>query len=383
MLDRVVRFFASLKLTVVCLAFAVLLVFLGTIAQADEGLYKAQSRYFRSLLIYWSPAGADWKVPVFPGGYLVGGLLILNLVTAFADRLRSVRGRFGLLTVHLGLILLLLGQFATDLLSVESHLRLTTGEPKNYSESGSQTELAVIDTSHPEADEVYPVAESLLARGQDIRVPELPFIIKVKKYWVNSRLENRPKEGASAPPVASQGVGPEILVQAAPPAVKMDERNLPAAVIELATPEGSLGTWLVALVLNDPQLVTVKGKTYTLQLRPTRYYKPYTITLLKFTHDKYPGTDIPKNFSSRVRVERPDTGEDREVLIYMNNPLRFGGETYYQSGYDERDPRVSILQVVRNPGWLTPYLSCLLVGLGLTIQFASHLIEFVKQRRSA
>ncbi len=59
-----------------------------------------------------------------------------------------------------------------------------------------------------------------------------------------------------------------------------------------------------------------------------RYYKPYSIKLLAFNHDFYPGTDIPKNFSSRIHLTDPATGEDRDVLIYMNNPLRYHGETY-------------------------------------------------------
>jgi cytochrome c biogenesis protein ResB len=68
--------------------------------------------------------------------------------------------------------------------------------------------------------------------------------------------------------------------------------------------------------------------------------------LKEFNHDRYPGTEIPKNFSSRVLLNRPDTGERREVLIYMNNPLRYWGETYYQASFD-RDDQGSILQVVR------------------------------------
>ncbi len=383
MLERLLRIFSSLRLTVVCLALAALLVFLGTIAQVEQGLYNAQARYFRSLLIYWTPQGADWKVPVFPGGYLIGGLLLINLVTSLAARLGQVRGKVGLLLAHVGVILLLLGQFATDLLSVESHMRIKEGQAMNYSESGSETELAIIDTSSPEADEVYPIGERLLARQSRIDVPGLPFAVLVKKYYPNSRVQNRAGEAASQPPAATHGFGAQLVLQPAPPVVRMDARNLPAAVLELATPEGPLGTYAVALVIDEPQEVKVKDKTYTLQLRSTRYYKPYSISLLKFSHDKYQGTEIPKNFSSRVRLHRPDTGEEREALIYMNNPLRYAGETYYQSGYDERDPSVTILQVVRNPSWLTPYLSCLLVGLGLLIQFGSHLADFAKQRRNA
>jgi cytochrome c biogenesis protein ResB len=65
--------------------------------------------------------------------------------------------------------------------------------------------------------------------------------------------------------------------------------------------------------------------------------------LLEFKHDIYPGTDIPKNFSSRVLLEQPQSGEKREVLIYMNKPLRYAGETFYQASYDQ-DNRGTILQ---------------------------------------
>src|SRR6266542_483106 len=118
-------------------------------------------------------------------------------------------------------------------------------------------------------------------------------------------------------------------------------------------------------------------------MRPLRFYTPFSLELLKFTHQKYIGTDIPKDFASLVRVRNPKSGEDREVRIYMNNPLRYDGETFYQSGYDENDPRVTILQVVRNPGWLTPYLACTLVSLGLIYHFVMHLVDFALKRRSA
>jgi hypothetical protein len=113
-----------------------------------------------------------------------------------------------------------------------------------------------------------------------------------------------------------------------------------------------------------------------------RFYKPFTVHLLEFKHDKYPGTDIPKNFSSRVRLQRPATGEDREVLIYMNNPLRYAGETYYQASFDP-DDHGTVLQVVHNPSWLTPYFSCVLVGIGLMTQFSSHLIDFAGKRKAS
>jgi hypothetical protein len=83
-----------------------------------------------------------------------------------------------------------------------------------------------------------------------------------------------------------------------------------------------------------------------------------------------------------VALNRPDTGENRETLIYMNNPLRYAGETFYQSGFDP-DNQGTILQVVHNPSWLTPYFSCVLVGFGLIVHFAMHLLGFTLKRRTA
>ena len=66
----------------------------------------------------------------------------------------------------------------------------------------------------------------------------------------------------------------------------------------------------------------------------------------------------------------------------MNNPLRYDGATFYQSQMSE-DGGSSTLQVVRNPGWLTPYAACILVALGLGTQFTIHLVGFVSKRRNA
>ena len=69
-----------------------------------------------------------------------------------------------------------------------------------------------------------------------------------------------------------------------------------------------------------------------------------------------------------VRVEDPGLHEDREVLIYMNHPLRHRGLTFYQASFGMND-KLSVFQVVRNPGWRLPYAACALVSLGLAVHF--------------
>jgi len=379
-LNRLINFFASLRLTVVCLALALVLVFWGTLAQVDLGLYKAQNEFFRSFIIYWGPKGTAWRIPVFPGGYLIGGVLLLNLIASQLRRLTFTASKVGLWMVHVGLILLLLGQLLTDLLSRASTLHLRDGESRNYSETDREAELAIIDASDPDADKVVAIPQGVLASEKSIRPGDLPFTLRVKQFFGNSLVANRAADAAQ-PPAATQGIGPSATVQGLPHVTEMDKRDVPSAVVEIETPQGSLGSWLVSEYVEQPQSFTCNNRTYRLAMRPHRLYKPYSIQLLKFQHDVYPGTDIPKNFSSRVLLHHPQTGEKREVLIYMNNPLRYAGETFYQSGFDP-DNKGTILQVVHNPSWLTPYLSCVMVGVGLIIQFATHLFGFTFKRRT-
>jgi hypothetical protein len=264
-------------------------------------------------------------------------------------------------------------------------MAIEEGDQKNYSESGRASELAIVDLSDPEANFVVAIPQDALGRNKEIKHPSLPFTVKVQSYYENA---NPKLEGT------------KLAFNQEPFQVAMNKRNIPAATVEIVTDEGSKGSFAVSNWQTEKQLVglmaesfnrsfhtgmiepgkfTYKGKPYEVTMRPVRYYKDFTVQLLDFTHDRYQGTEIPKNFSSRVRLKNAETGEDREVLIYMNNPLRYGGETYYQGGFEPGDT-VSILQVVKNPSWLTPYIACVLVSLGLVVQFMYHLIGFAKKR---
>jgi hypothetical protein len=154
---------------------------------------------------------------------------------------------------------------------------------------------------------------------------------------------------------------------------------VPADLASGATPI-SLGRWLVSDALGAPQRFSWMNRTWQLVMRPARYYKPYSVTLQKFTHEQYAGTQIPKNFASRVTLIDPERSTNRDVLIYMNHPLRYRGETFYQAGF-QNDDSATILQVVHNPSFLAPYVACVIVAVGLLFQFGYHLVGFGRQRR--
>ena len=377
-----VKFFTSLRVTVVLLALSIILIFAATLDQVNLGIWAVQEKYFRAFIVIWNYKG--FPIPVFPGGYFIGGLLLINLLASHVYRFKFAWKKSGILLTHAGLILLLLGELMTGLWQQEYQLRLDQGQTRNYSESSRYNELAVTDATDPDYDQVVAIPEERLKDRDEVQHERLPFRIVTRAYYPNAAVQMREELGnTSAPPPATRDIGARLAIIPIPVTYKENERNLPAAVVELLGPSNvSLGTWVVSTMLVQPQTFEYAGRTWRLALRFERAYKPYSLTLLKFSHDRYVGTEIPKNFASKVRLHSADGHTDREVLIYMNNPLRFDGLTFYQAGFDNNDT-TTVLQVVKNPSWLIPYIACALMGLGLLIQFGIHLFAFVGKRRRA
>jgi hypothetical protein len=378
-----VDFFTSLKLTVVLLALSIVLIFWATLAQVKLGVWGVQEHFFKTFFVLQKIPGTDIPVPVFPGGYFIGGLLLINLVAAHIHRFKFTWTKAGIQLTHAGLILLLIGELFTGLWQEEFQLRLDEGQTKNYSESFRDQELAITDTTNPDFNDVVVVPDSILAKQGEVQHPQLPFHVAVRAYYPNAVPQTKAQTTNDIVPPATMGFGQEFTVVPLPLTYRQDQANLGAALVELIGPNGSLGTWLVsAHPFVRPQPFEYAGRQFTLSLRFARNYKPFALTLEELRHDVYPGTDIPKNFSSRVRLTTPDGREDREVLIYMNNPLRYAGLTFYQYQMDSANG-YSVLQVVRNPSWLLPYVSCVLMGLGLLIQFGLSLSRFIAKRYAA
>ena len=384
------KFLTSLRLTVVCLAFSVLLIFFGTLSQVDEGLWRAQKIWFESYVVVWQHLqlfGLKFVIPIFPGGNLIGYTLLAGLIAAFIHRFTWRWDKLGIHLTHGGVILLLLGQLLTQKFAIESYIEFKEGETKDYAEHHLHNELAFIRDTGDGREEVVVIPESMVKAGAEIRHEKLPFTVRVKEHGVNCQLRRRGPV-VDGPAIATQGAGTQLVVEPRAEAKDMDSRNLPYAYIELLEGGKSLGTWLVTpwlpLLGSAPQVVEAGGQKLRTELRFERFYQPFEMTLLKTSNEIYRGTDIPKNFRSRVRVVDARTRETREVDIYMNHPLRYAGLTFYQArmGRDQDDPQrgTSALQVVRNPSWLAPYVGVFVVAFGMYFQFRQHLLKFLGKR---
>lgn len=397
---------ASLRLTVVLLAVSTVLVFLGTLAQMNSGNWTVVDRYFYS---YWvkvdfallvqfaqkfditgtippSAKAAGWFP--FVGGFTLGALLLVNLLAAHLVRFKLTWRRFPVILLHAGIALLLVNEIVTRELAVEQRMQIPEGGSAHYAYDIRNCELAFVDRTDPAEDRVVVVPGKRLARGGRIEDPQLPVDIEVVRYYPNALLDE-PKPGAENPATAGTGLKAVVAPQDETSGVDTQQgADLPAAYVTLfkkGTNE-AIGTYLVsvyATLLDLNQAVEAGGAPHDLSLRFTRYYKPYTVSLVKFRFDRYVGTEVAKNYSSQVILDDPGEGVREETTIAMNEPLRYRGETFYQADFDHKTEKATVLQVVQNPGWLLPYAACIVVGVGMVWHFGLGLAAFVRRRTAA
>jgi len=241
-IDYILTPLASLKLTVALMAASMVLIFAGTWAQIDTGIWAVLEEYFRTayvaiplsvflprdpeLLEQWALLGQLAKVSVpWPGGFLLGPLLLVNLLAAHILRFKikaagsqlvfglvalaiaiavivvfhlshlpqkttAVLGEYwviavgfifylplfisvailfyqrcGIILIHAAIILLIAGEGVTAAAAAESMMPIYNNETINWTHDIREYELAVIDPDHPETG---PEEDHVIVVPQDI-----------------------------------------------------------------------------------------------------------------------------------------------------------------------------------------------------------------------
>ena len=364
MYKKIINSLSSLYITLFSLFGLFILTFIATLAQVDMGIFEAKKYFFEGVFVYL-PVG-NFNIPIFFSGYTLGVIMLINLCCAHFKRFVFKWSKIGIWLTHIGLIILIIGSGIISSYTIESQLSLEEGQSKNYTQSVILNELVVLESIDDENDRVFSFPESFLAEYSALVDPDLPFSIEPISYFENSTIGRVP-EGIQS--IASQGLGSEMIVTPRPKSFNDKERNMPSAHLEVFYNNQSLGVWTVsALLAVEQSLGQINGKNYRIALRPKRYYLDFNIKLNEFSHDKYIGTETPKNFSSLVELTDKTGSFLESFLIYMNHPLRYDGKTFYQASFGKEDT-LSVFQVVENPGWLLPYISSIIMSLGLLIHF--------------
>jgi len=324
---------------------------------------------------------------------LVSGVLLAGLILLFGHRGGNV-------LIHLGIALIMVGQFVFGDQQREERIMLFEGQRTSAAVQIDIVELAVIDTTLADKNRTFafdhPLLEASLRKGTFLSDKSLPFEIRVDRYMVNSNFVSRrsdPKLSQEASDLI--GLPPEVaLVEKEKSGGAKSDMNIASAYLSIREKKSSkeLGRFAVTQFLNDPLIrptpilnkIDSDGRSFELALRFRRNLKPFSVELQNVVLEQYTGTAIPKDYSSYVRITDEDGSTLQEGRIWMNSPMRFRGETFYQSSYSsaESSPfgvEQSSLQVVTNAGWLIPYVSCVLVGLGMLAHFGITLTRFASR----
>ena len=130
-----------------------------------------------------------------------------------------------------------------------------------------------------------------------------------------------------------------------------------------------------------PQKITVNNLNFTIAYGSKTMKLPFAIKLNDFILEKYPGSNSPKSFTSRLTLTSPEEAFDYKV--FMNNVLDYGGYRFFQSSYDEEDGvEKTILSVNHDKlGTWTTYVGYILLFAGLLIMLMSPKTFFGKQRK--
>ncbi|QEG23965.1 cytochrome c biogenesis protein [Mariniblastus fucicola] len=285
----------------------------------------------------------------------------------------------GIVLLHLGVVGLMANELYVTYTNEETRMQFVEGESTSVATDIRATEFVILDQSDPEFDEMVAIPESMLKSGELIQDERLPFSIRCLKFYDNARVDR-----ASAPNKDIKGMGRMVDIVELPPSVS-DQVDFAAARIELLSKSGeSLGTWKVSQMLREfADTVSVGDKDYRIGLRFKSEYKPYALKLNDVKAEYYTGTSTPKWFSSNVELVDLETNSSSEHEIWMNNPLRYDGETFYQASYDASGgEEMSALQVVKNRGWMIPYICCMFTVVGLAGQFGSSLLAWLKKNKA-
>jgi len=331
-----------LRVSVLLLSLLALIVLAGTLHQAAHSVEDARARFYDSWI------ASIGSVPVPGGRSLFAALSLCSLASmALTPTLR----KGGLLLIHLGLILLFAGVFQMSLFSRESFVALAEGEQTRLSVDPREYELVA---GLPDSENAYGIPLKRLRPGSIVPIPEVGLAFHVERVYPHSRVVS-PLEGRDGFTVEPESPPPRA------------EEARPGLV---GTLEGAAGRLYLYGGATAPTPLETAGGTLHLTLRRIRHMLPFTVELVKFDRDLYPGGEIARGFSSVVAFR--DERADRRVVVAMNRPARHRGYAFYQSswGTDPDGREVSVLEVVRNPARSLPYLAFALTVSGMALHYA-------------
>ena len=368
-LHNIYKIISNPKIFVYTVLWLMVLVFFGTIAQKDIGLYASQMKYFSTyyfILFDYIP---------LPGGRLTLIIMTVNLASSLFKKNLWKMKKVGVIILHIGGLLLLVGGGVTAQFSSEGNMVINEGENVDFVDDYHRMELCLVNISLEDSLEYIVFDDELLSEGQIINYERLGVKIEIISRIENTRIQNRVTLGDS---IYKGFLKDFVLLPKEPD--KENTQNRPSIIFRVrGSDNNSDGIYGLFLGQRDLDIFDFKENQYFTEFRRERSYLPFSIELLDFKKVLHPGTNVAKSFSSEINLI--ESKVPRRVLIQMNEPLRHQGYTFFQASFiEELDGEATVLAVVKNYGRLFPYISSIIMSIGLLVHLMVNLPKMIKKK---
>lgn len=336
--------FASLNLFFWSMIWIMIITTLGTIEQKNIGLFAAQEKYFSSMYFTF------YGIPL-PGGGTVLTILTIGLFSQLAFNTKyHVKRKLGVVLTHIGAAILLIGSYITYFFAVEGSVIIKEGQVEDSIQDYKKHEIVIIDSNHT------PLFSSPLVKGNNPRIINQQITLTRITPYLNCLIHEN-----SAP--KDQEIGFARLFR-----FSQDQTEKSQEICSEIEFQHKNNRSIYRIFLNMPkqQSIEIDDKLYTLKLQSKRVQLPFKIKLIDFEKKFHQGTMISKSFKSFVEIYDGELVFNR--VIEMNAPLRYKGYTFYQSSFSENsEGEMSELAVVKNQAQWFPYLSSIILCLGILV----------------
>lgn len=339
--------------------FMILLLIIGTVTQKEIGLQQAEEIYFSSFFYMLG------FVPL-PGGLTLMSILFINLLAKFLFGSVWSWAKSGIIISHFGVLILIIGGGVSYFSSYEGYMAIEEGRSEYLIADYHQRTLVIREDDKI----IYQTNFENLSEGMVISQPE--FSMTITKACYHCGITKRSEEDQDG--WTSPGKFMQLNTM---PRTPQDEKNMTGIEFSIKGAGDDFdGKYLTFDKFPKPPQIKKNNKTYQIAIERATRELPFSLTLQKFNQEFHAGTDMAKAYQSLLTVTDGDSSWP--VLIEMNEPFRYRGYTFYQSSFDlSGEKPYTILAVVENKGRLFPYISTLVIALGLML----HLIIRVSGRR--
>jgi len=374
--QNILVFLSRTDLFFYAMLWLMVLLFIGTVNQKFIGLYAAQEAYFSGNIV--------WLFDFFPmpGGMVTMGVVLVGLCAKLWLE-EWTYNKLGTIVIHVAVMMLLFGGFLTARYTTEGNMQIVEGQRSNYISDYYDIEFVIRKLPNGQTGKATELVfrQGWLTPGLVLKHDLLPFEIEVTDYCHNCAAVSRGDDENInlETPLRSSA---QFLQLTALPREKEEEANHSGLSFNI-TGVNAITDGLYMVFEFIPVLPEIKtnAATYQFEIRHKRTYLPFSVELKDFEKQVYSATNMAKSYQSDVILH--DGDKQWRSLIQMNEPLRYKGYTFFQSSFIQSPQQeTTILAVVKNVGRLFPYISSILLCIGLLIHLFQRVPDLMRRLKA-